>query len=373
MEQRTNAEDWPARLIRPWLAEKVPYAAPATPESIAARLGIRPETLIKLDQNENPYGCPEPVRQAIYESQKLNRYPDPEARECREAIAEYAGAPLSRIAVGNGADELIEVLSRLLINQGDAIVSAVPSFGYYQTVAEMSGAAYRQVERGRNWLLPVDKLIDECQRGVKMLLIGSPNNPTGDTIGTSELLRLVEAPCLVVIDEAYFEFSKETALDTALSRENVVILRSFSKWAGLAGLRIGYGIFPEWLTPYYQTVRPPYSVNAAAQIAALVSLQHRATLMEQVQLVIDERERLFSAISALPYLKPAPSRANFILCQVDWLKGAELWDMLLRRGIVARTYGGRLEGYIRFSVGRPEEDDQLIAALEAIGKEVSGE
>ena len=198
MEQRTNAEDWPARLIRPWLADREPYAAPDTPESIAARLGIRPETLIKLDQNENPYGCPEPVRQAIYESQKLNRYPDPEARECREAIAEYAGAPLSRIAVGNGADELIEVLSRLMIDQGDAIVSAVPSFGYYQTVAEMSGAVYRQVERGRNWLLPVDKLIDECQRGVKMLLIGSPNNPTGDTIGTSELLRLVDAPCLVV-------------------------------------------------------------------------------------------------------------------------------------------------------------------------------
>ena len=112
----------------------------------------------------------------------------------------------------------------------------------------MSGAEYRQVERGSDWQIPVDELVaDECQRGVKMLLLGSPNNPTGDTIGTSELLRLVEAPCLVVIDEAYFEFSKETALDTALSRENVVILRSFSKWAGLAGLRIGYGIFPEWL------------------------------------------------------------------------------------------------------------------------------
>ena len=207
---------------------------------------------------------------------------------------------MSRIAVGNGADELIEVLSRLLIDQGDAIVSAVPSFGYYQTVAEMSGAAYRQVERGRNWLLPVDKLIDECQRGVKMLLIGSPNNPTGDTIGTSELLRLVEAPCLVVIDEAYFEFSKETALDTALSRENVVILRSFSKWAGLAGIadRLRHiSRMADTLLPG-RCVRRTAS-NAAAQIAALVSLQHRATLMEQVQLVIDERERLFSAISAL--------------------------------------------------------------------------
>ena len=373
MEQIANAEDWPARLIRPWLAEKEPYAAPATPEAIAVRLGIRPETLIKLDQNENPYGCPEPVRQAIYESERLNRYPDPEARECREAIAEYAGAPAGRIAVGNGADELIEVLARLLINQGDAIVSTVPSFGYYQTVAEMSGAEYRQVERGSEWQIPVDELVAECQRGVKMLLIGSPNNPTGDTIGTSELLRLVDAPCLVVIDEAYFEFSKETALDTALSRENVVILRSFSKWAGLAGLRIGYGIFPEWLVPFYQTVRPPYSVNAAAQIAAVVSLRHRAALLEQVELVIDERERLFSAISALRYLEPAPSRANFILCEVSRLSGAELWEMLLRRGIVARTYSGRLEGYIRFSVGRPEENDQLIASLVAIGKEISGE
>ena len=368
-----NSEDWPARLIRPWLAEQEPYAAPATPESIAARLGIRPETLIKLDQNENPYGCPEPVRQGIYESERLNRYPDPEARECREALAEYAGAPAGRIVVGNGADELIEVLARLLINEGDAIVSATPSFGYYQTVAEMSGAGYRQVERGSDWRIPVDEIVEQCQRGAKMLLLGSPNNPTGDTIGEGELSRLVEAPCLVVIDEAYFEFSKETALDIALSSENVVILRSFSKWAGLAGLRIGYGIFPEWLTSYYQTVRPPYSVNAAAQIAALVSLQHRATLMEQVELVIDERERLFSAISALPYLKPAPSRANFILCEVSRLSGAELWEMLLRRGIVARTYSGRLEGYIRFSVGRPEENDLLIAALGAIGKEVSGE
>ena len=373
MEQRTNTEDWPARLIRPWLAEKEPYAAPATPEAIAVRLGIRPETLIKLDQNENPYGCPESVRQAIYESERLNRYPDPEARECREALAEYAGAPAGRIVVGNGADELIEVLARLLINEGDAIVSATPSFGYYQTVAEMSGADYREVERGSDWHIPVDGLVAECRRGAKMLLLGSPNNPTGDTIEASELSRLVEVPCVVVIDEAYFEFSKETALETALSRDNVVILRSFSKWAGLAGLRIGYGILPEWLVPYYQTVRPPYSVNAAAQIAAVVSLQHRATLLEQVELVIDERERLFSAISALPYLEPAPSRANFILCEVSRLSGDELWEMLLRRGIVARTYSGRLEGYIRFSVGRPEENDQLIVALEAIGEEVSGE
>ena len=313
------------------------------------------------------------MRQAIYESERLNRYPDPEALECREALAEYAGAPLSRIVVGNGADELIEVLARLLIDPGDAVVSATPSFGYYQTVAEMSGADYREVERGRDWQIPVDGLIAECRRGAKMLLLGSPNNPTGDTIGSGDLLRLVDAPCLVVIDEAYFEFSRETALDIALSRENVVILRSFSKWAGLAGLRIGYGIFPEWLTPYYQTVRPPYSVNAAAQIAAVASIRHRATLLKQVELVIDERERLFSAISALRYLEPAPSRANFILCRVDRLNGAELWEKLLRRGIVARTYSGVLEGYIRFSVGRPEENDQLIASLVEIGEEISGE
>ena len=368
-----NSEDWPAKLIRPWLAEQEPYAAPATPEAIAARLGIQPGRLIKLDQNENPFGCPEPVRRAIYESERLNRYPDPEALECREAIAEYAGAPLSRIAVGNGADELIEVLSRLLIEPGDAIVSATPSFGYYQTVADMSGAEYRQVVRGPDWQIPVDELIAECRQGAKMLLLGSPNNPTGDTVCSADLLKMVEAPCLVVVDEAYFEFSRETALDVALSRENVVILRSFSKWAGLAGLRIGYGILPEWLMSYYQTVRPPYSVNAAAQIAAVASIRHRRTLLAQVQLVIDERERLFSAISALPYLEPAPSRANFILCQVDRLSGAELWEKLLRRGIVVRTYGGRLEGHIRFSVGTQEENDHLIAALEAIGEEVSGE
>ena len=364
-----DSKDWPARLIRPWVAEKEAYAAPETPEAIATRLGIPPETLIKLDQNENPFGCPETVRRAIYESERLNRYPDPEARECREALAEYTGAPAGRIAVGNGGDELIEVLAGLLIDPGDAIVSATPAFGYYQTVAEMSEAEYRQVERGSYWRIPVDELVAECQRGTKMLLLGSPNNPTGDTIGPSELLRLAEAPCLVVIDEAYFEFSKETALDVALSRENVVILRSFSKWAGLAGLRIGYGIFPEWLIPYYQTVRPPYSVNAAAQIAAVASLRHREALLEQVRLVIDERERLFSEISALTYLEPAPSRANFILCRVEGLTGAELWEMLLRRGIVVRTYGGRLKGHIRFSVGRPEETDLLIAALEAIGEE----
>lgn len=368
-----NSEDWPARLVRPWLAEREPYAAPETPEAIAGRLGIRPERLIKLDQNENPYGCPEPVRRAIYDSERLNRYPDPEARECREALAEYTGAPAGRIAVGNGGDELIEVLAGLLIDPGDAIVSATPAFGYYQTVAEMSGADYRQVERGSRWQIPVDQLVAECQRGAKMLLLGSPNNPTGDTICTSDLLRLAELPCLVVIDEAYFEFSNETALDIALSSENVVILRSFSKWAGLAGLRIGYGIFPEWLIPYYQTLRPPYSVNAAAQIAAVASLRHREALLEQVRLVIDERERLFSAISTLTYLTPAPSKANFILCEVSRLSGAELWEMLLRRGIVARTYSGRLEGCIRFSVGRPEENNQLIAALEAIGKEIAGE
>ncbi len=374
MKLARKIDNWPDRLIRSTFAGLRPYAAPSTPAAMAAETGIAPERLIKLDQNENPFGCPEVVRRAISESQSLNRYPDPEARECRAAIAGYAGAPVERIAIGNGSDELIEILARMLVEPGDAIVTAIPSFGYYRTVAEVNGAEYRTVERDDNWQGPVDKLLNACERGAKLLLLGSPNNPTANTVSRSDLLRLVEAPCLVVVDEAYFEFSRQTALDLALTKDNVVILRSFSKWAGLAGLRIGYGILPAWLMPYFWAIKPPYSVNVAAQVAAIASIEHAEQLHPQVQLLIRERGRLLDKISAIHYLKPSPSEANFILCRTIGVTGADLWDKLLRRGILVRKYSdNRLKSYIRFSVGRPEENDQLIAALLAIGEETSVE
>jgi histidinol-phosphate aminotransferase len=206
-----------------------------------------------------------------------------------------------------------------------------------------------------------------------MILIDNPNNPTGNLAALGDIIEIASTNLPVLVDEAYYEFGGETIVPMMKQYPNLMVLRTFSKWAGLAGLRIGYGLFPPVIADYLMRIKLPYNVNVAAIIAVRESLNDIDYLMGNVRAIIAERERLFQKLKSLRFLKPYPSRANFILCSVENGLAAEVCHRLEQKGIQIRYFGTpTLNNYVRISVGRPEHTDMLIEALCNVGEEING-
>jgi histidinol-phosphate aminotransferase len=354
------------RRLRGDLARLRAYPAPVPLEEFARSVGVAPEQVLKLDQNENPFGCSPRVREALAAFPWYHVYPDPDHRALRAGLSRYVGVPADWIVVGNGGDEIIELILRLFVEPGDGVISAAPTFGYYETAALVAGASYRTVPRGPQFEVDVAAVAAAVDARTKVIFLANPNNPTGNATPLPVIRGLLALGPLVVVDEAYFEYCGQTAVGLLADEavDNLVVLRTFSKWAGLAGLRLGYGIFPPALLPAVAAVKSPYSVSQAAELAGIVSLEDAAYLLATVEQTVRERERLRQGLAALPWLSPYPSEANFLLCAVSG-SAADLQADLARRAILVRRYNGaRLDGCLRISVGRPEQNDRLLAALQ---------
>jgi histidinol-phosphate aminotransferase len=361
---RRTVED----LLRGDVSNLVSYTAPMPLEEFARSVGVAPRDVVKLDQNENPYGCSPRVVEALSRFGWYHVYPDPDHRALREALGRYVGAPSDRIAVGNGSDELIELLLRLFVEPGDRIVSAAPTFGYYDTCALVAGADYVAVPRGPRFEIDPAAVAAAVNDRTKLILVASPNNPTGNATPIAVVRELLDLDAVVVVDEAYFEFCGQTALGLLSEGvDNLVVLRTFSKWAGLAGLRLGYGVFPPRLFAALRSIQPPYSVSQAAEVAGLASLQDVDYLRSIATLLVAERERLREGLLGTGYLAPYPSDANFLLVDVVGRSAAEVQRQLVARAILVRRYESpRLENSLRISVGRPDHTDRLLSALQEI-------
>ncbi len=361
--------------IRAHLESLPPYTPIEPFEVISTRIGREPSQIVKLDANENPYGPLPVVREALAKMEFLHIYPDPESRALRKSLAAFTGVDEEHLLAGSGADELIDLLMRVFLDPDDCIISCPPTFGMYSFDAELNAARCIDVPRKANFSLDVDGIrqaVDAYQP--KLLFVTSPNNPDGSLIPRAVMDELLSLPTLVVLDEAYIEFAGKN-LGANLSRirdvperENLVVLRTFSKWAGLAGLRIGYGAFPKWLMPTLWKSKQPYNVNVAASVAAQVSLKHVGELKKIVGLLKTERERLYEELRDIPYLKPYPTRSNFILCQVIDKDASQLKkDLAEKFGIFIRYFNKPgLKDCIRISVGRPQDTDVLINALRGL-------
>ncbi len=356
--------------------ESLPPYTPIEPfEVLSARIGRDPSQIVKLDANENPYGLLPIVREALGKLDFPHIYPDPESRALRKSLAQFTGVDEENLLAGQGADELIDLLMRIFLDPDDCILSCPPTFGMYSFDAELNAARCIEVPRNADFSLDlkaIKKAVEEHKP--KLLFVTSPNNPDGSLIPSDVMDELLSLPTLVVLDEAYIEFAGEN-LGASLSRirevperENLIVLRTFSKWAGLAGLRIGYGAFPLWLMPTLWKSKQPYNVNVAASVAAQVSLEHVDELKKFVELLKTERERLFEELHDIPYLKPYPTRSNFILCQVIGKDALQLkTELAEKHGIFIRYFNKlRLRDHIRISVGRPQDADQLLEALKGI-------
>lgn len=363
-----------ARFVRSHLRRLAPYTPIEPFEVLSARLGRDPADIVKLDANENPYGPPPEVAAALGSMRFPNIYPDPETRALRGLLAPGLGVPVEQVLVGCGADELIDLLMRAVLDQNDKIVDCPPTFTMYAFDAAVNGAAVVTVPRLDGFKLDLEGIERAVREsGAKIVFVTSPNNPDGSTVSDAEMLRLlsISPDCLVVLDEAYVEFSGEQSRSSwVLKHENLAVLRTFSKSAALAGLRVGYGVFPAGLAALLWRAKQPYNVSAAAEAAAVAALSNPAWLEKTRLALVAERGRLTDFLTKeIDWLSPFPSRANFVLCSVGGGRDAgDVRDRLAKEhGIMVRHYAKKeLSGFIRISVGKPEHTDRLIEALRSL-------
>jgi len=356
------------KLIRPDLANFGGYAASTSPDTLEGKVEVPPERIIKLDANENPYGCSPRVSQALATYPSFNIYPDNGQMKLRELLEGYTGIDARHIVAGSGSNQLIDLILRLLINPGDEVINCVPTFGIYSFSTELCGGSLVEVPRDENFTVDVNAVKAAITEKTKIIFLVSPNSPTGTVIPQSDMLEILDTGLPVLVDEAYYEFYGQTVAPLLGQYQNLMVLRTFSKWAGLAGLRIGYGFFPPKIADYLLRIKIPYNVNVAALVAVEESLKDIDYLVGTVRTIIAERERLFRELEEIEWLKPFPSQANFILCSVLKGEAGELRQKLQDKGILIRYFDQpRLRNFIRISVGKPEHTDALIKALRELG------
>ena len=351
-------------LLLPHIRQLKTYDGVDPMEVMAQQAGIPPEEVIRLNGNENPFGPSPMVVKALGSFQHYNHYPDPDQRQLREVLSGYLGAPANQIVAGNGSDELIDMLLRMFLGPGENIVIPTPTFGMYAFSAEVCGGEVRAVPRNSAFGIDVEAVVTAVDSGTKAIFLASPNNPTGNAASEAEIRALLATGVVVVVDETYYEFCGQTTLPLIEDHPNLVVLRTFSKWAGLAGLRIGLGVMHPDVALTMMSMKPPYNVNLAAEVALLASLEDRATLLERVQAIVNERKRMMGLLEGIPGIQVWPSQANFILCRLPEGRGQAIFEGLCRRGIFLRYFNTpQLKDYVRASVGLPEETDKVIAAL----------
>jgi len=356
------------RLIRPEVVTMKSYAPIEPTDVLSRRAELSAATIVKLDGNENPYGCSPKVHQALAAYPYYHNYPDPAQRELRKALEEYTGLGAQYIVCGTGSDDLIDLILRLFLRAGDEVINCPPTFGMYPFSTDVCGGRVVDVPRTGDFGLDVTGMKKALTDSTKVIFVASPNNPTGNAASVKEIKELVDTGRIVVVDEAYFEFSNNVTMgDLVPLYPNLIVLRTFSKWAGLAGLRIGYGFFPIEIADYLMKIKQPYNASAAAQAAVLASLADIDYLRANAAKIVMERERLCGRLQGLGWLRPYPSQANFVLCSLQEGNAQEIWQGLRKKGIFVRYFDTPgLRDCLRITVGRPEDTDALVKALKEV-------
>lgn len=340
------------------------YSASKSPETMPTELA---QAIVKLDANENPYGCSPRVYEALNQCPSFNLYPDSTQKEIRQDLAAYTLLPPENIVAGAGSDQIIDLLMRLFIEPEDEIIDLVPSFGMYRFYALLHRGRVIEVARRDDFSVDVEEVKKAITPKTKLIFLANPNNPSGSVTREEDIEYLLGLGVPLVVDEAYYEFYGHTVAGLIKRYDNLLVLRSFSKWAGLAGFRIGYGLFPEPVAAYLMRIKDPYGVSVAAQVAVRASLGDMAWLKARVKDIISERERLFYYLQNVEWLRAFHSQANFVLCQVLDGRAKQLAAELEQKGVLVRYFDRpRLSDCIRISVGRPQDTDKLVETINSI-------
>jgi len=353
-----------------------PYSWEPSTEEIARSVGISPSRVVRMDTNVSPYAPVEVLKRLAGRLPRLrvNHYPDTSYRELRELLSDYADWDQDLIVPTNGADEGIDVISSTFLRSGLSAVAPVPTYSYFRVSTELQGARFVPVERGQDFGFSADDLLERYDKSTAVFWICDPNNPTGNLTDEGALRRLCgETEALVVIDEAYFEFSGRTSLRLLRDYPNVCVVRTLSKAFGLAGLRIGYVLCTEEVVRELNKARPPNSLGTVNVAGAVIALRNRGYVGRVVKEIVRERERMALELTRIDGLTVFPSSANFLLVRLrSESEASAVKDALLRRGIVVRTFPGnpRLGDCIRVTVCSKRENERFLRALRSALEEV---
>jgi len=375
MYQKNSDDQLMARYIRSDLKTLPPYTPIKPFDVVAEEIGLPISALIKLDANENSYGMLPEVSTDMISGQFNHIYPDPGQTYLRTDIANRHGIKKEMIVCGSGADDILDILIRLVPDR--PIVTSGPTFGMYSFLGSVSKRQVIDVPRdSQTFQVDFDKVLSTTIAShATLLFLTSPNNPTGDIIPNETVKMLctkLSQHCLVVIDEAYAEFSSTTCLHMIDDHPNLIVLRTFSKWAAIAGLRVGYSISNPLIARSMDIIKQPYNVSSVAELAARSALKNEALIRtQQIDKLLEERVNLYKLLSSYEWIHPVPnSQANFILCRISTMPAWLVASTLRAKGILIRYYStNHLVHYIRISVGKPDDTEKLKAGLDSIQKE----
>jgi histidinol-phosphate aminotransferase len=322
-----------------------------------ARDEFQGEASAFLDANENPFNNP------------YNRYPDPLQWKLKESITAKKKIPSTHIFLGNGSDEAIDLIFRVFCEPAqDNVVAISPTYGMYQVSADINHVEYRKVQLNDDFTLNAKRLLESVDEHTKVIFLCSPNNPSGNLLDRTEVLYVLENfDGIVVIDEAYVDFSPEESwLEHLTHFPNLIVLQTFSKAWGLAGVRLGMAFASPEIIVFFNKVKYPYNVNILTQELVLEHLQFESRKRSWVSLLLNERERLIAELNQLPYLNTIyPSSANFVLVKIN--DANAIYNYLIEKSIIVRNRNTVVlcEGCLRITVGTPDENNLLIKALKA--------
>jgi len=352
------------------------YVPGKSQDEIAKDFNLNKDDIIKLGSNENPWGpSPKAIEAIKKEIASINRYPESQLHELVSEIAHYSGVDDSQVIIGgDGADEIIDVLAKTFIDSGDEFIVPLPSYMYYEYLLKQYGAVpvYAKWDLEKNEL-DVDSINQAISDKTKMIFLCSPNNPTG-TLIDKEVLKGIASrnkDILIVIDEAYFEYSEVTNKDLINEFDNIFIIRTMSKVLGLAGMRIGYGLACAEIIEYMHRIKPVFSLTRLSFAAALNTFRDKDYIEESIEKGIESRQYLYDEISKIDGLNPFPSKSNFILIGIKdtGFTASELALKLMERGIIVRdctSFKGLDEYWIRISICTLEEDKRFIEILKEV-------
>ena len=352
-----------------FVCDLVAYEPGKPIEETARELGLDPETIVKLASNENPLGpAPAAIEAMKKEAVGVHIYPDGGGYKLRQALADHHGLSLDNVVLGNGSNEIIELLCHCFLNPKAELIAAEHAFVVYKLMATLFGAKYVEVA-DPDFIHDLEGMADAITEDTRLVFIANPNNPTGTMVNQEALDRFMDRlpdHVAAVLDEAYYEFLDDAPDTVKYVREgrNVCVLRTFSKAYGLAGLRIGYGLASPQVAAILQKARQPFNANAMAQAAALAAMndtEHVAKTMEVNRTGLAFYEQAFAARD----LEYVPSAANFVLVKVG--DGDDLFAKMLRKGVIVRAMSGyKLPEWVRISIGTMPENERCIEVLDEV-------
>lgn len=324
----------------------------------------------KMDANESPFNVDAEIMENIISKLSktdINRYPDTNSVELRKSISNYIGVDYRNIVMGNGSDEMIHVLLSTFVGKDDVVVSHGPTFSMYNINTTIIGGRYLDVPTDSEFDLDVDRIIETANSSkAKVVFLCNPNNPTGNLIPKADIVKVIEnTDSIVVLDEAYIEFGGESLAKEALDYDRLIVLRTFSKAFGAAGIRTGYLISSDEIVERIMAVKPPYNLNSISQLIAKEIMDKRERSFSNIEKIIAERDVLYSEMDKLEGVKLYKTGANFIMFKVE--DGKKVFDGLLSEGIMIRYFsGGVLENHLRVSVGTKEENTEFLRVLKEV-------